>query len=231
METSFIPFTFALMVRLVIFLIIPIFFPSVLDYYFAGPFILLLAFLLWFAQSALLKVDYSRMMQFDKARPWYKSTSVVLCSLPSIYFASELLSTDIHFTIAFLIITALILSEQVNLYRKNFNAQTQAAQEGAFSPSSKIKPEHQYLLPEKKVAKSSSSKMRLKISTISSVFNKTRKLRSYWSTVPTTKSSNAEVFLPENHSLTKILPFSESSILIVFPLSNSIKSVFKAAFP
>lgn len=150
LETSFIPFTFALMVRLVIFLIIPIFFPSVLDYYFAGPFILLLAFLLWFAQSALLKVDYSRMMQFDKARPWYKSTSVVLCSLPSIYFASELLSTDIHFTIAFLIITALILSEQVNLYRKNFNAQTQAAQEGAFSPSSKIKPEHQYLLPEKK---------------------------------------------------------------------------------
>ena len=150
LETSFIPFTFALMVRLVIFLIIPIFFPSVLDYYFAGPFILLLAFLLWFAQSALLKVDYSRMMQFDKARPWYKSTSVVLCSLPSIYFASELLSTDIHFTIAFLIITALILSEQVNLYRKNLNAQTQAAQKGAFSPSSKIKPEHQYLLPEKK---------------------------------------------------------------------------------
>ena len=42
LETFFIPFTFALMVRLVIFLIIPIFFPSVLDYYFAGPFILLL---------------------------------------------------------------------------------------------------------------------------------------------------------------------------------------------
>ena len=91
----------------------------------------------------------SRMMQIDKARPWYKSTSVVLCSLASIYFASELLSTDIHFTIAFLIITALILSEQVNLYRKNLNAQTQAAQKGAFSPSSKIKPEHQYLIPEK----------------------------------------------------------------------------------
>lgn len=69
------------------------------------------------------------MMQIDKARPWYKSTSVVLCSLASIYFASELLSTDIHFTIAFLIITALILSEQVNLYRKDLNAQTQAAQE------------------------------------------------------------------------------------------------------
>ena len=116
METFFIPFTFALMVRLVIFLIIPIFFPSVLDYYYAGPFILFLAFLLWFAQSALLQVDYSRMMQIDKAIPWYKSTSVVLCSLASIYFASELLSTDIHFTIAFLIITALILSEQANLY-------------------------------------------------------------------------------------------------------------------
>ncbi|WP_239504946.1 hypothetical protein [Streptococcus thermophilus] len=89
------------------------------------------------------------MMQIDKAIPWYKSTSVVLCSLASIYFASELLSTDIHFTIAFLIITALILSEQANLYRKDLNAQTQAAQEGTFSPSSKIKPEHQYLVPEK----------------------------------------------------------------------------------
>ena len=129
LETSFIPFTFALMVRLVIFLIIPIFFPSVLDYYFAGPFILLLAFLLWFAQNALLQVDYSRMMQIDKARPWYKSTSVALCALAIIYFASELLSTDIHFTIAFLIITALILSGQVNLYRKDLSAQTQAAQE------------------------------------------------------------------------------------------------------
>ena len=88
LETSFIPFTFALMVRLVIFLIIPIFFPSVLDYYYAGPFILFLAFLLWFAQSALLQVDYSRMMQIDKARPWYKSTSVALCGLAFIYFAS-----------------------------------------------------------------------------------------------------------------------------------------------
>lgn len=129
LETFFIPFTFALMVRLVIFLIIPIFFPSVLDYYYAGPFILFLAFLLWFAQSALLQVDYSRMMQIDKARPWYRSTSVALCSLAFIYFASELVSTDIHFTIAFLIITALILSKQVNLYRKDLNAQTQAAQE------------------------------------------------------------------------------------------------------
>ena len=100
LETFFIPFTFALMVRLVIFLIIPIFFPSVLDYYYAGPFILFLAFLLWFAQSALLQVDYSRMMQIDKARPWYKSTSVALCGLAFIYFASELLSTNIHFTIA-----------------------------------------------------------------------------------------------------------------------------------
>ena len=117
------------MVRLVIFLIIPIFFPSVLDYYFAGPFILLLAFLLWFAQNALLQVDYSRMMQIDKERPWYKSTSVALCALAIIYFASELLSTSIHFTVAFLIITALILSGQVNLYRKDLSAQTQAAQE------------------------------------------------------------------------------------------------------
>ena len=40
-------------------------------------------------------------------------------ALAIIYFASELLSTDIHFTIAFLIITALILSGQVNLYRKD----------------------------------------------------------------------------------------------------------------
>ena len=69
------------------------------------------------------------MMQIDKARPWYRSTSVALCSLAFIYFASELVSTDIHFTIAFLIITALILSKQVNLYRKDLNAQTQAAQE------------------------------------------------------------------------------------------------------
>ena len=69
------------------------------------------------------------MMQIDKARPWYRSTSVALCTLAIIYFASELLSTSIHFTVAFLIITALILSEQVNLYRKDLNAQTQAAQE------------------------------------------------------------------------------------------------------
>ena len=41
-----IPFTFALMVRLVILLIILIFFPEVLDYYFAGSFILFLSFLL-----------------------------------------------------------------------------------------------------------------------------------------------------------------------------------------
>ena len=61
LETFFIPFTFALMVRLVIFLIIPIFFPAFLDYYFAGPFILFLAFLLWFAQNVLLQVVYSRM--------------------------------------------------------------------------------------------------------------------------------------------------------------------------
>ena len=78
LEAFFIPFTFALMVRLVIFLIIPLFFPAVLDYYFAGLFILFLAFLLWFAQNALLQVDYSRMKQIDKARPWYKSTSVAL---------------------------------------------------------------------------------------------------------------------------------------------------------
>lgn len=165
------------MVRLVIFLIIPIFFPSVLDYYYAGPFILFLAFLLWFAQSALLQVDYSRMMQIDKARPWYKSTSVALCGLAFIYFASELLSTNIHFTIAFLIITALILSGQVNLYRKDLSAQTQEAQE-----------EHSQLLQNqartsilgtrKRLAKSSLSRTKLKISTISSVSNKTRKLRS-----------------------------------------------------
>ena len=61
LETFFIPFTFALMVRLVIFLIIPIFFPVVLDYYFAGPFNLFLSFLLCFAQNVLLQVDYSRM--------------------------------------------------------------------------------------------------------------------------------------------------------------------------
>lgn len=153
------------------------FFPAVLDYYFAGPFILFLAFLLWFAQSALLQVDYSRMMQIDKARPWYRSTSVALCSLAFIYFASELVSTDIHFTIAFLIITALILSKQVKLYRKDLNAQTQAAQE-----------EHSHLLQNqartsipgirKRLAKSSSSKTKLKTSTISFVFNKMRKLRS-----------------------------------------------------
>ena len=136
------------MVRLVIFLIIPIFFPVVLDYYFAGPFILFLAFLLWFAQSALLQVDYSRMMQIDKARPWYRSTSVALCRLAFIYFASELVSTNIHFTIAFLIITALILSKQVNLYRKPQCSNTSSTR-GTFSSSSKIKSEHQYLVPEK----------------------------------------------------------------------------------
>ena len=111
LEAFFIPFTFALMVRLVIFLIIPIFFPAVMDYYFAGPFILFLAFLLWFAQNALLQVDYSRMKQIDKARPWYKSTSVALYSLATIYFLSELVSTNIQFTIACLIVTALILSK------------------------------------------------------------------------------------------------------------------------
>lgn len=83
------------MVRLVIFLIIPIFFPVVLDYYFAGPFILFLSFLLWFAQNVLLQVVYSRMKQIDKERPWYKSTSVALCGLAFIYFASELVSTNL----------------------------------------------------------------------------------------------------------------------------------------
>lgn len=55
LETSFIPFTFALMVRLVIFLIIPIFFPSVPDYYFAGPLYSCLLFC-----YGLLKVPFLR---------------------------------------------------------------------------------------------------------------------------------------------------------------------------
>lgn len=93
LEAFFIPYTFSLMVRLVIFLIIPIFFAEVLDYYFAGPFNLFLSFLLWFAQNVLLQVVYSRMKQIDKARPWYRSTSVALCRLAFIYFASELVST------------------------------------------------------------------------------------------------------------------------------------------
>ena len=70
LETFFIPFSFALMVRLVIFLIIPIFFPAVLDYYFAGPFSLVLAVLLGFGQSGLRQVVCSRRRQIEKARPW-----------------------------------------------------------------------------------------------------------------------------------------------------------------
>lgn len=117
------------MVRLVISLIIPIFFPFVLDYNFAGFLILFLAFLLWFAQNALLQVDYNRLKQIDSARPWYRSTSVALYSLAVIYFISELITNNIQLTLFFLIATALILSKQVTLYRKELKAQTRAAQE------------------------------------------------------------------------------------------------------
>lgn len=168
------------MVRLVIFLIIPIFFPVVLDCYFAGPFILFLAFLLWFAQSALLQVDYSRMMQIDKARPWYRSTSVALCRLAFIYFASELVSTNIHFTITFLIITALILSGQVNLLisiERTSVHKHKKLKRNIFS-FFKNQARTSILGTRKRLAKNSSSKTKLKISTISSVFNKMRKLRS-----------------------------------------------------
>ncbi|MFR5847257.1 MAG: hypothetical protein ACLUFP_03925 [Streptococcus salivarius] len=103
LETFFIPFTFALMVRLVIFLIIPIFFTSVLDYYYAGPFILFLAFLLWFAQSALLQVDYSRMMQIDKADLGTNQPLSLFVAL-AYYFASELVSTNITLLLPFLLL-------------------------------------------------------------------------------------------------------------------------------
>ena len=123
------------------------------------------------------KWDYFRMMQIDKARPWYKSTSVALCGLAFIYFASELLSTNIHFTIAFLIITALILSGQVNLYRKDLSAQTQELKRNILS-FFKNQARTSILGTRKKLAKSSLSRTKLKISTISFVSNKTRKLRS-----------------------------------------------------
>ena len=110
-------------------LIIPIFFPFVLDYNFAGFLIIFLAFLLWFAQNALLQVDYNRLKQIDSARPWYRSTSVALYSLAVVYFISELITNNIQLTIFFLIVTALILSKQVTLYRKELKTQTRAAQE------------------------------------------------------------------------------------------------------
>lgn len=180
LEAFFIPYTFSLMVRLMIFLINPIFFAEVLDYYFAGPFNLFLSFLLWFAQNVLLQVVYSRMKQIDKERPWYKSTSVALCGLAFIYFASELLSTNIHFTITFLIITALILSGQVNLLISIERTSVHKHKKLKRNILSFFKNQARtsILGTRKRLAKNSSSKTKLKISTISSVSNKTRKLRN-----------------------------------------------------
>ena len=161
------------MVRLVISLIIPIFFPFVLDYNFAGFLILFLAFLLWFAQNALLQVDYNRLKQIDSARPWYRSTSVALYSLAVIYFISELITNNIQLTLFFLIATVLILSKQVTLYRKELKAQTRAAQEVHIDLLQKS-----IFGIKKRLAKNFLSRMKLKISMTSFASNKTTKLRN-----------------------------------------------------
>lgn len=128
LTATFTAFSFGLMVKISLIMIIAGFVPSLLTSPWLGLIVLVLACALWWAYTNLLQVDYHLLEEADFQLPWYRSTFGRLVTLALIFFVTEFWIQNLWYTSAFLILTGFTLSDLSFRYKNGLKESIQAAQ-------------------------------------------------------------------------------------------------------